>query len=167
MGGFMGRLDTISGGVLFFLGLVLAFDATKLTFWGPMGPREGFFPVILGVFLGGLGLLLVIRAVCRRPSSAEPQKVLGPKKAKLLIYVAAFLLFGVGLNYAGYTLTIVLFLVFIFRFVEKRTTIFTIATTVICVILSYFVFVKFLGIPLPEGLLTPVANFLQEVAMRG
>jgi len=157
----MKRLDAISGVALLFFGVVLALDARNLTFWGPMGPREGFLPVILSVLVGCLGLIIAIKAQLKKNPS-ESMKILGPQKTRLLVYVAAFLVFGFLMEPLGYTLTMASFLVLIFKIVEKQTGRFTLITVFVCVIVSYILFVRFLGIPLPEGFLTPVAHFLLE-----
>jgi hypothetical protein len=131
-----------------------------------MGPQEGFFPLVLLILLSCFGLIIFFKAWFGSPSSPET-KILGPRKDKLLVYVISFIVFGLVLDWFGYTLTMVLYLVFILRFVEKKTWRLTTITALSSMVICYFLFVKFLGIPLPEGVLTPVANFLREMGVKG
>ena len=160
----MEKLDRISGSVLFLLALLLAIETRRLPFWGPMGPKQGFFPLVLVVLLGIFGLVIYFRSLLSK-HPGEKVAILGPDRRKLFSYVITFLLFGIVLGWLGYTLTMTLYLVLILRFVEKQTLKLTLITVLFSIVLSYFMFVKFLGIPLPEGILTPVADFLRRITM--
>ncbi len=162
----MKSYDLISGIVLIFFAIVLGIASHDLAFYGPMGPKEGFFPLVLSILFGSFGLIILLKACIVEPASGHV-KLFGPKKGKLLVYVTSFILFPFALNWLGYTLTMVLFLVFILRFVERISSRSTTIIVISSVIVSYVLFVRFLGIPLPEGILTPVANFLREMGMRG
>jgi len=156
----------MSGGFLFLFALLLSFEARRLAVWGAMGPQEGFFPLVLSILLGCFGLIVFLKAWFAAPTVAVPN-ILGPRRDKLLAYVISFLLFGLVLNWFGYTLTMILYLIFILRFVEKGTWKSTALVAASSVVICYLLFVRFLGIPLPEGVLTPLANFLRELGMKG
>jgi len=68
---------------------------------GEMGP--GYFPVVLGVMLGGLGALLVTRAVI-----AGDEPVAGASIRPLLFLAAAVIVFGVSIEPLGLVLSLVL-----------------------------------------------------------
>lgn len=162
----MKKFDLMSGCFLVLLAMVLGFEAQRLAIWGRMGPREGFFPLILSVLIGCFGVIIALRAWLQA-SPREVPKIIGPRKAKLFVYVISFILFALALDHLGYTLSMTLYLVFILRFVERISWMST-AITVCCgVVISYMLFIKLLGIPLPEGVLTPAANLLREMGMRG
>jgi hypothetical protein len=162
----MKRLDLISATVLFFLAVVLVVEMRNLSVWGPMGPAAGFFTLLLCVLLGGLSVVVFIKAWLAPPDPA-PQRVLGPQKGKLFCYTTTFVLFALALAPLGYTLTMILYLIAILKGVEKIRWRPTAITVFLAVILSYVVFAKFLGISLPEGVLTPVADYLREVSLKG
>lgn len=162
----MKRPDLLSGLVLLLLTVILAVESHGLAIWGRMGPKEGFFPLALSVLLGCFGVVLCLQGWLTKPS-LKSQKVLGPKRGKLIVYVIAFILFALGLNWLGYTLTMALYILFILGFVERVGWRPTTITVLSCIVISYLLFVKLLSIPLPEGILTPAANFLREVGMKG
>ena len=162
----MKKYDFISGIFLVVLAIVLAVESHSLAVYGPMGPKEGFFPLGLSILLCCFGIIITIKSwLVEHPSKCV--RVIGPRKGKLLIYVTSFILFAFGLNPLGYTLTVVLYLALILYFVERigwRSTTITIISTVV---ISYLLFVRFLGIPLPEGVLTPAANLLRQMILTG
>ena len=65
----------------------------------------------------------------------------------------------------GNTLTVILYLTIVLHFVERIGWRSTTITVISVVVISYLLFVRFLGIPLPEGILTPAANLLREMTM--
>lgn len=71
---------------------------------GEMGPR--YFPVLLGILLGGLGLLLVSRAIV---NGDEPIHSFGLRA--LLLLVVGVVLFGICIQPLGLVISIVLTLV--------------------------------------------------------
>ena len=158
------RNDIISGIILIVLAIVLAFESHSLAVYGPMGPKEGFFPLSLSILLCCFGLIILIRAWSADPHSTSI-RVIGPRKDKLLLYVISFILFAFGLNWLGYTLTVALYLTIVLHFVERIGWRPTTITVISAVVISYLLFVRFLGIPLPEGILTPAANLLREMTM--
>lgn len=162
----MKKLDLISATVLFTLAVVLLVEMRGASVWGPMGPAEGFFTLLLCALLSGFSLIIFIKAWLAPPDPA-PKRILGPQKGKLFCYTTAFVLFTLALTPLGYTLTMILYLVVILKGVEKIGWRPTVITVFAAVILSYAVFAKFLGISLPEGVLTPVADFLREMSLKG
>jgi hypothetical protein len=147
---FMKKMDYVSGGVLFLFALLLFFQARTLTIWGEFGPSSGFFPLILALLLGLLSLAIIIRAWLQN-HSIEKIKILGPKKEKLFLYLSLFFAFGLFLKPIGYFLMLVAFLAFILKFVEKQSWKTTLGIIAISAAVSYFLFVNFLSVPLPEG----------------
>lgn len=68
---------------------------------GEMGP--GYFPVVLGIVLGALGLLLVARAIV---SGDEP--VAGASLRPLLFLVVGVIVFGLTIEPLGLVLSLIL-----------------------------------------------------------
>ncbi len=158
------RIDLISGIFLVGVAIVLTIESRSLAIYGPMGPKEGFFPLSLSILLCCFGLIIFIRAWIAKPPS-NSISVIGPRKGKFLAYVTSFILFAFCLNWLGYTLTVALYLVLILRFVERIGWRSTTISVISAVVISYLLFVRFLGIPLPEGILTPAANLLREMSI--
>jgi vacuolar-type H+-ATPase subunit I/STV1 len=80
---------------------------------------------------------------------------------KFVLYGGSFLAFGLIFSRVGYSLTLAAFLLFVLKVVEKQTWKITLSVTIASVIGSYIVFQIFFGIPLPEGVLTPVTQLLR------
>lgn len=157
----MKKLDYISGLVLLGFAVVLFFSARKLPLISEFGPSSGFFPTILSGLLALLSLMIIIRAWWQNRNVKVPQetpKILGPEKKKYFLYLGLFFAFSLFFAKLGYTLSMVLFLGFILKYVEKLSWKTTFGIIIISGLVSYFLFSKFLSVPLPEGLLSSIIN---------
>jgi putative tricarboxylic transport membrane protein len=155
------RLDLASGSVLLLVSVVFGVKAWGLGFIGPQGPQPGFFPLLLSGLLCCFSMIIIIRGWRMRPPT-RPPRILGEKRDKLFCYVASFSLFGLVLPWIGYTISVAAFFIFLLRFVEKQSWRLCLSIVVSTVIISYLLFAVFLEMPLPEGVLTPVARFILE-----
>ncbi len=127
------------------------------------GPGSGFFPVILSLLLALLSLIIILQAWWKNRHVKTPEetpKILGPRKKKYFIYLALFFAFAIFFGKLGYLLSMVLFLAFILKYVEKQSWKITLGVIVVSGLVSYFLFVKFLAVPLPEGILSYVFDLL-------
>ncbi len=159
----MKRLDYISGLVLLGFAVILFFAARRLPLMSEFGPGSGFFPVILSLLLALLGLIIIIQAWWKNrhvKTSEETPKILGPEKKKYFIYLGLFFAFGLIFEKLGYFLSMVLFLGFILKHVEKQSWKTTCGIILVSGLVSYFLFVKFLAVPLPEGVLSFVLDWM-------
>lgn len=157
----MKKLDYISGLVLLGFAVVLLFAARKLPLMGQYGPSSGFFPTILSGLLALVSLMIIIRAWWQNrniKTSQETPKVLGPDKKKYFLYLGLVFAFSLFFAQLGYTLSMVLFLGFILKYVEKQSWKTTFGIIIISGLVSYYFFVKFLDVSLPEGILSSVIN---------
>lgn len=159
----MKKLDYISGLVLFGFAALLLFASRRLPLMSEFGPGSGFFPVILSLLLALLSLTILFQAWWKNRHVRTPKetpKILGPEKKKYFIYLGLFFAFGLFFEKLGYSLSMVLFLGFILKYVEKQSWKTTCGMIIISGLVSYFLFVKFLAVPLPEGLLSFVFDLL-------
>jgi len=155
----MKKLDYISGLVLLIFAVVLLFAARQLPLVGQFGPSSGFFPTILSGLLVLVSLMIIIRAWRQNrhvKTSQKTPKILGPDKKKYFLYLGLFFAFSLFFATLGYTLSMVLFLGFILKYGEKQSWKTTFGVVIISGLVSYFLFVKFLSIPLPEGILSSI-----------
>ena len=152
----MKKLDYLSGSVLFLLAVLLYSQTRGLTIWGEYGPASGLFPLGLSILLGILSLVIILRAWFKEKTIRKIPKILGPDKKKYFFYLAAFFAFSLFFAKIGYTLTLVAFLMFILKFVEKQTWKVTFGIILISALVSHFLFAKFLSVQLPEGFLSPI-----------
>lgn len=159
----MKKLDYISGLVLLGFAVILLFAALRLPLMSQFGPGSGFFPVILSVLLALLSPIIIIQAWWKNrhvKTSEETPKILGPEKKKYFIYLGLFFAFGLFFEKLGYFLSMVLFLGFILKYVEKQSWKTTCGIIIVSGLVSYFLFVKFLAVPLPEGVLSFVSDLM-------
>jgi putative tricarboxylic transport membrane protein len=155
----MKKLDCISGLVLLVFGVVLLFAARQLPFIGEFGPSSGFFPTLLSALLILVSLIIVLRAWFqgrRTKTSERTPRILGPNKKKYFLYLGLFFAFSLFFPQLGYTLSMVLFLGIVLKYGEKQSWETTFGVVLVSGVVSYFLFVKFLSIPLPEGILSSV-----------
>jgi hypothetical protein len=151
----MKQLDFVSGGVLFAFAALLFWQTRELVVWGPFGPSSGFFPLGLSLLLAALSLIILFRAWMQTEKIRQIPKILGPHKRKFFFYLISFFAFALLFAKIGYTLTLVGFLTFILKFVENQSWKTTLAITLIAATISHLLFVRFLSVQLPEGLLSP------------
>ncbi len=157
----MKKFDYISSFVLFVLAVVLFFQSRNLAVWGELGPSEGFFPLMLSFLLALLSLISLIRTYFQIKQDQEAARILGPKKINFLIYIASFFAFGLFFEKLGYYFTLAAFLILTIKIVEKQSWKMTLGVTVVSLAASYLIFVKFLLVPLPEGILSFVVQLLR------
>ncbi len=150
--------DAIIGGVI--IAFALAMMLYTLTF--PTMPGQAYgpdlFPLVIGAGMVLCGLALVVRGL----RAGDALMALGPwaeDRSHLinLALVPGVLLFYVGLSdFLGFVITSVIVLtVLLLRFGVARRTTFIIAP--VTTLFIHTVFAKLLLVPLPWGLLLPIA----------
>ena len=157
----MKKSDYISGLVLLGFAVILFLGAQGLPLRSEFGPGSGLFPVILSVLLALFSLIIIIQAWRRNlhvKTSKETPKLLGTEKKKYFLYLGSFFAFSLFFEKLGYFLSMILFLGFILKYVEKQSWITTCGIIIVSGLVSYFIFVKFLAVPLPQGLLSFVSE---------
>ena len=156
----MKKLDYISGFVLLGFAVVLFFAAQGLPLKSEFGPGSGLFPVILSVLLALLSLTIIIQAWWNDRLDKTPEgthKILGPEKKKYFLYLACFFAFSLFFEKLGYFPSMILFLGFILKYVEKQSWKTTCGIIILSGLISYLIFFKFLAVPLPAGILSLVS----------
>lgn len=150
--------DLISGLFLTGLGFYITFGSLRLSIWSRFGPDEGFFPLVTGIIIIGSSLLLVIRALHlterdEKKDVPEIQEGVVRNVFKLCMYVLVIMLYGLLFEKGGFLIISGLFLLVMLKYVEKQSWKMTILIGSTSIIISYLLFVYFLGVLLPKGLL--------------
>jgi hypothetical protein len=159
----MKKLDYISGSVLLGFAVILFFAAQGLPLRSEFGPGSGLFPITLSLLLALLSLIIIIQAWRKNryvKTAEETPKILGPEKKKYFLYLGLFFAFSLFFEGLGYFLSMIFFLGFILKYVEKQSWKTTCGIIIISGLVSYFIFVKFLAVPLPEGVLSFVSGLM-------
>ena len=139
--------DRISGASLFVLGLFVAWQDRVLPLGSHGRPGPGYFPLLLSVILGILGLLLLLRgssAPCLRSIRWEESRHAGA-------ILACCLLATFGIERLGYRMTMILVLGFLFGVVERLKLWQVFGLTMGLSLGSFWIFDSFLRVILPRG----------------
>ena len=149
----MRRADAIAGAAL--LALAVAFSAGALThysYWGPNGPGPAFLPFWLGVVMAGLAALLLSGAVRSRDPGAQwlPR---GESLKRLALVLSATIGLVALLNVVGMILGTALFLAALIRYLGRHPWWMTITIALAAAGFNWLVFVRWLRVPMPEGML--------------
>jgi len=152
----MKRPEVIEAGILFFCG-----GATvALSLQMPIGTfrmaGSGLFPLCLGIILMLLALLYLANLLLQKDSKGHPEEAAGagPGAAgQMLLFFGASALAVSCLNTLGYPLTAFLLMLFLLRILGLRQPLFLATLPLVTAAASYLLFVQFLKIPLPKGLI--------------
>lgn len=128
----------------------------RLSVWSRFGPDEGFFPLAVAVIIIGLSLIIFIKSFfSTRPQekekTSEEQERIKTIIFKVSIYTALMLVYGFLMEKVGFLITSALFIIPIVKYVEGQNWKITILVGIGSIIVSYILFVYFLGVPLPRG----------------
>ena len=149
----MRTADRLGAAVL--LALAVAYTATaagRYTYWTATGPGSGFFPFWLGIVLAALSILLLVSAV-RRPDPGPAWLPRGHGAARLVVVVLVTAVFIALLPLVGMALGTAIFLAVLLRMLEGHSWRTTFAVAVGAAAANWAVFVLWLRVPFPVGIL--------------
>ena len=144
--------DVVPALLMLALSAAIAFETRGLSFWADTTPGPAFLPVWLAI--AGAVLFLLRLAEARRASDAVPFQ--WPERAALVRVALVFAgLVAVPLLAAllGLVLALAAFVAFLLLVVLRQALWPSLATVAITVGLVYAIFVGWLGVPLPKGVL--------------
>ncbi|GGF66036.1 membrane protein [Azorhizobium oxalatiphilum] len=136
--------DVISGLLFIAIALLFAWQSRELTIGSAMRMGPGYFPLVLSVVMGLLGLIVLINGL-RYPGEAPS----GFAWRALVILVGATLFFGFAMRPLGFlpTLAITVFASTLASTLFRPLT--ALAITAVMVVFCWGVFILGLGLPLP------------------
>ena len=147
----MRRYDIISTFCLMALSVYVIFTGFSLGFgrWSEPGP--GFIAVLAGLLLFGLSTACLIPALARRAEAARgffPEAGSARKVGLIIVALAGFTLL---LEWAGFLLTTLAFMLFLLRVIEPQRWRTTILLSSLTAVICLLVFQIWLQVQLPEG----------------
>lgn len=149
----MRRADRV--GAIILLALAVAYSATaarRYTYWSASGPGSGFLPFWLGVALAILAVILLVGAVRQRdPGPAWTPR--GHGAVRFVVVILATAAFIVLMPLLGMTLATALFLTILLRALEGCSWTTTLGVAVGMAAANWAVFVRWLAVPFPTGVL--------------
>jgi putative tricarboxylic transport membrane protein len=156
--------EVVTYGALTLLGVVAAVVGRGYGLLLPNGQvGPGMVPTVSGVLLAVLGGVLTVRAI-REHRANPPQTVdresrdifgrTEPERVRHLWVVFGLLLAAIfGVSLFGFLISFGAFVLVVSTWVERRRLLSSLVITVSAVVFIYVVFVVFLRVPLPQGLL--------------
>jgi len=142
--------DLIGGVVVLILGLAVVFFSLQLTYYSEYGPGPGFLPLWLGVVLIGCAIFVIINVLKKHDkiwTFLKPRTKLGLHV--LIIIFITFLL----LPFLGFSIGLALFVGITMRIMGKHRWVSCSLTAVVTAICIHLIFISWLTIPLPQGLI--------------
>lgn len=139
---------------LFWLGVAccICFGAVRLSLGEARNPGLGFFPFYTGAILGILSIILFVQSRGGLKTAAPAAMWADKGKAvKVLLTVAALLIYAVGMEYLGFVLSTILFLGFLLRVIEPQKWPLVIGGSLLASFASYGIFALWLKADLPKG----------------
>jgi putative tricarboxylic transport membrane protein len=145
------RADRIAGAGLLALGVAFSAGALKqYDYWGPNGPGPAFLPFWLGLAMAVLAALLLVGAL-RSGDPGEAWFPRGDSLRRLVLVLGATTALVVLLNVVGMVLGTLLFLIGLFRFLDRQPWPLTVAVAAAIAGLNFLVFTYWLRVPMPVG----------------
>lgn len=140
--------DGVAGCLFVLIGAGFAYGATNYTFGSSMRPGPGYFPLLLGLVLAGLGVLLVVESMVKR-APAESERIGAIAWRPLGVIAGAIMLFGFLLPRVGLFISLPLLVVLSsFASSESRLPT-TLISAAVLTLGSWLVFVVGLGLTIP------------------
>ena len=154
MGNRLDRDEAMGGIVIFLFGTVTALLSLKMPIGTFRTAGTGMFPLILGILLMFLSGIFVLR-IFYQGMAAKIKKESSPESTgsplQLILFLGTMVLATLFFNQLGYPLTSLLLMVALLRILGMKRWGQNILISVVTAVGSYFLFVKWLDIPMPKG----------------
>jgi len=144
------RANLIGGVFVLVLGLAVVFFSSQLTYYSEFGPGPGFLPLWVGIIISACSIYVVIDLLRKQGVKEEffkPRTRLG-----LQIFIAIIITFLL-LPLLGFAIGLALFIGVTMRMMGKHRWALCGLTAIVTAIGIHFIFISWLTIPLPQGLI--------------
>jgi putative tricarboxylic transport membrane protein len=145
--------DRLSG--LFWAGvaMLICWGSFRLSLGDLRHPGPGFFSFLAGAILGIFSIILFWQS--NRKGLQEERKTFGPRQGtrQMIGMVIALILYVLGMKYAGFFFSTLLFLGFLLRGIGRQKWPATLSVTILAAVISHFIFQYWLDVQLPRGFL--------------
>jgi putative tricarboxylic transport membrane protein len=149
------KTDHLNGALFLIVSILICLGAARYPYGSLHNPGPGFLPLWLGVVLGGLSVVLLI-GTALHPQKAKPLADVGAEKirwGKVLIAIAALILYSVLMDLIGFLLVTFLFMAALIRFIDPQTWKKVIGWALVGSVGSYLIFEVWMKLRLPKGFL--------------
>ena len=142
--------DLIGGAVVLILGLAVIYFSSQLEYYSEYGPGPGVFPLWVGIIIAGCAIYVIIDVLKKHDKIGtffKPRTKLG-----LHVLVIIFITFLL-LPLLGFSIGLALFVGITMRIMGKHRWVSCSLTAVVTAICIHLIFISWLTIPLPQGLI--------------
>jgi putative tricarboxylic transport membrane protein len=150
----LNRDEIVVGIVIFLFGAITAVLSLKMPIGTFRMAGTGMFPLILGILLMILSGILVLNIFFQGLATKvkkEPSPESSESPIQLILFLGAMVLATLFFNRLGYPLTSLLLMLALLRILGIKRWGLNILISVVTAVGSYFLFVKWLNIPMPKG----------------
>jgi putative tricarboxylic transport membrane protein len=151
----MKKADQWSGLALSILAAGMIWAALGLPYGNVHNPGPGFFPLWLGMILGGMSIALFVRTTRGKESERTLRDILEEDVSwgKVLLVIAALILYGFLMDYTGFLIVTFLLMALLLRFVEPQPWKIVIGWALAGSVGAYLIFEVWMRLRLPKGFL--------------
>ena len=149
----MRSADRVTAALLLAFAVAFSVGALKqYQWWGSGGPGPAFMPFWLGLVMALLALWLLIRS-WKQEHPGEGWLPRGEGLRDMLVVLAATIAFVALLNVTGMIIGTALYLAFLVRYLGRHRWWVTFAIALAAAGFNWLVFVHWLRVPMPEGMI--------------
>jgi putative tricarboxylic transport membrane protein len=151
----MKKADQWSGLALSILAAGMIWAALGLPYGNIHNPGPGFFPLWLGLILGGMSIALFVQTTRGKESERTLRDILEEdvRWGKVLLVLAVLILYGFLMDYLGFLVVTFLMMVVLLRFIEPQSWKAVIGWALGGSVGSYLIFEVWMKLRLPKGFL--------------
>jgi hypothetical protein len=145
--------DRVTAALLLAFAVAFSVGALKqYQWWGSGGPGPAFMPFWLGLVMALLALMMLVRSL-KQQHPGEAWLPRGEGLRDLLVVLAATIAYVVLLNVTGMVIGTALYLAILVRYLGRHPWWVTAAVAVGAAFFNWLVFVHWLHVPMPEGMI--------------
>lgn len=154
----MRRRELTSSLLFLLVGVIYTINSMPLDRGTIIKPGPGFLPLVLGVSMIVLSAMFAWQTYRRSDDANAQIDPLIPRTAVLILLCLAF--FALFLEMLGYLLASTIMLVALFRVTNFKNWAWSIGTAVIASLSTWIVFVRWLQVQMPKGIIESFLGFL-------
>ena len=149
----MRSADRVTAALLLAFAVAFSVGALKqYQWWGPGGPGPAFLPFWLGLVMAFLALGMLIRSL-RQRHTGDAWLPRGEGLRDMLVVLGVTVAFVALLRVTGMVLGTAIYLVVLVRYLGRHPWWLTLLVAAAAAGFNWLVFVRWLRVPMPEGML--------------
>lgn len=141
------RSDQFSGLLLLALALYVGWQNLAYPVGSLQEPGPGYMPLLLAVFLGLMGLLIIVFGGKSTPLAAIPW----PEARRALVIMLVCVVGSFALERLGYRITIIAMLIVFLGVLERRRALMVLLVSLGFSFISFYIIGDLLDVPLPRS----------------